>query len=268
MNWHYDKEQASEWWFSAQRWECQLTQATETILHAHMEESAQYDCGTGLTHVNDLNVSGQVRRFVMTRLILGSLQAHSCEAVEFSDPPTVRLTQSCEGTTQETVVKLAGILCSKTLPPIYSLCVIHVFVGPTALSTQRRLTTGPCRRSQADEHVRYLRQFVRLTGLGAPSFDGCGVTFDEVVGRMRAAEGVANVEDFTFGRYEGHFAVDLHTRYLTERRLVPGEPTYPFPADIDPNNVLEEARGARYVRVQDNIVQYARLEKDGNGGLW
>lgn len=54
----------------------------------------------------------------------------------------------------------------------------------------------------------------------------------------------------------------LHARYLTERRLVSGEPTINFTPDIDPKHILDEVRGGRYVRVRDNVVQY--LEKVTN----
>lgn len=82
---------------------------------------------------------------------------------------------------------------------------------------------------------------------------------------MRGIEDVGVVDDLSFGRYEGYYAVDLHTRYLTERRLVSGQRTYPFPSDVDPRNVLEEARGSRYVRVQENMVQYMKVGKDECG---
>lgn len=124
---------------------------------------------------------------------------------------------------------------------------------------------GVCRRSQAPEHVRYLRQFVRLTGLGSESFPSGARIFDDVRQRFAELEGVVGVEEFSFGRYEGHACVDLHARYLTERRLASGQCTVPFTPDVDPNHALEEARGTKYVRLADNVVQYSRkvVEEDG-----
>lgn len=86
--------------------------------------------------------------------------------------------------------------------------------------------------------------------------------FDVVCEKMRAVEGVDEVDPVSFGRYEGLPCIDLHTRYFTERRLVPGERTYPFTPDIDPNQALEDARGTKFVRVMDNVVQYSQVVRD------
>lgn len=121
------------------------------------------------------------------------------------------------------------------------------------------------RRSTRPEHVRYLRQFVRLTGLGCPEFDDLLGKFQEVEEQLYLVEGVETLEPFNFGRYEGHASVDLHARYLTERRHVPGEPTIPFTPDVDPHQYLEEARGGKFVRVRDNVVQYLQRVQTGEG---
>lgn len=82
---------------------------------------------------------------------------------------------------------------------------------------------------------------------------------------MYALENVETLEPFNFGRYEGHPCIDLHARYLTERRYVPGEPTIPFTKDVDPHQILEEARGGKFVRVRDNVVQYMAKQENSTG---
>lgn len=121
------------------------------------------------------------------------------------------------------------------------------------------------RRSDSATHVRYLRQFVRVTGLGLTSFDEQHHVFESVEQKFAAVSGVTEVTPFTFGRYEDMYSIDLHTRYLTERREVDDQPHIPFPTDVDPNHAMEEARGSRFIRVQDNVVLYSRVTVDGSG---
>lgn len=83
--------------------------------------------------------------------------------------------------------------------------------------------------------------------------------FGQVDNLFKAVPGVNHVEPFAFGRYENQYSIDLHTRYLTERRHVDDQAHIPFPADVDPNQALDEARGSRFIRVQDNVVQYSKL---------
>lgn len=109
-----------------------------------------------------------------------------------------------------------------------------------------------------------LRQFVRLTGLGIPSFDDYLESLERVKSKFTHKAGFGMLDTPGEALYEGHRAIDLHTRYLTERRLVEGERHIPFPPDIDPNQALEEVRGGNLIRVEDNVVQY--MKKISNVG--
>lgn len=82
---------------------------------------------------------------------------------------------------------------------------------------------------------------------------------------MSTCEDVVELEPFKSGSYEGHYAIDLHCRYLSERRSVDGQATIPFTSDIDPHHILEEARGTKFVRVMDNVVQYSQLVSTEDG---
>lgn len=108
---------------------------------------------------------------------------------------------------------------------------------------------------------------MRLTGLGSIAFESSKSKFQEVMSKLHGVEAVRELEPLSFGGYEGHFCIDLHTRYLTERRFVSGQATIPFTEDIDPRQVLEEARGGKFVRVRDNVVQYGRNVECGDGKL-
>ncbi|KAF6744858.1 hypothetical protein DFP72DRAFT_1078067 [Ephemerocybe angulata] len=163
------------------------------------------------------------------------------EVVEFMQPPCLRLVKQSEGEHEEATVAVRGILCDKTLPPIYTLAS-HKF-----------------------EHVRYLRQFVRLTGLGSMSFHDSLTRIDDIESRFREADGVTHLEGFSFGEFEEEECVAMHARYLTERRFVLGQRHIPFPPEIDPNDALEAARGTKFIRIADNVVQYSKkvVNEDG-----
>ncbi|KAF6748638.1 hypothetical protein DFP72DRAFT_1073997 [Ephemerocybe angulata] len=173
---------------------------------------------------------------------LDALKVAECDVERFTGPPCLRLVRK-EGEEQHEVsVTIPGIICEKTLPPVYQV------------------------RSSKPEHVRYFRQFVRLTGLGSHTFEASQDRLNEVFERFRSAEGVENMKGFNFGRYEEQYCVDLHSRYLTERRYVPGQRHIDFTNDIDPDHALEDARDTQFIRVEDNVVQYSK-KVDGADGV-
>ncbi|KAF6751251.1 hypothetical protein DFP72DRAFT_1071453 [Ephemerocybe angulata] len=181
-------------------------------------------------------------RFDNTIMQTISSIASSCSITQYAEPPSLRLTRTVGEEMEEVTVTVPGIICSKTLPPIH----------------------GPLRASDPD-HVRYLRQFVRLTGLGSHGFRAQEEVVSSVLGQFEGSPEVSALDDMNFGQYEGHSCLDLHARYLTERRYAPGLPHIPFTPDIDPDHVLEELRDTKFIRIEDNIVQYSRKVDDGNG---
>lgn len=111
-----------------------------------------------------------------------------------------------------------------------------------------------------------LRQYVRLTGLGCSAFDEYSEAIDAIQLKFMQHAGFGVVEGLKKVVYEGDYAVDMHTRYLTERRLAETEKHIPFTTDVDPNQALEEVRGGNLIRIADNIVQYSRRTERGERG--
>ncbi|KAF6751779.1 hypothetical protein DFP72DRAFT_1063883 [Ephemerocybe angulata] len=175
---------------------------------------------------------------------LAGIMPEEYDVVEFTQPPCLRMVKQSETGHEEATVAVRGILCDKTLPPIYSLAS-HKF-----------------------EHVRYLRQFVRVTGLGSISFNESLTRLGAIENRFREAEGVANLQPFSFGKFEDEECVAMHDRYLTERRFVRELRHIPFTPDIDPNEALEAARGTDFIRVADNVVQYSKRMTKEDGTIF
>lgn len=103
-----------------------------------------------------------------------------------------------------------------------------------------------------------LRQYVRLTGLGSPAFDEYRDMMEQVQSLFTHKVGLGAIDIPNSAVYEGEYAMDMHTRYLTERRLVEHDRHLPFPQSIDPNQALEDVRGGNLIRTVDNVVQYLR----------
>jgi hypothetical protein len=109
-----------------------------------------------------------------------------------------------------------------------------------------------------------LRQFVKLTGVGCKAFDDFQDKIDQVFECFTRAKDGQSLKMLEWNPYDGHYAVDAHTRYFTERRHAPSLSHQPFPSDIDPQQVLEEYCGTKYIRTDENIVQYLqKVENDG-----
>jgi hypothetical protein len=110
-----------------------------------------------------------------------------------------------------------------------------------------------------------LRQFVKITGLGCDVFNDFQAKIDEVFHRFQHAVGGSTLKTLDWNPYDSHYTVDAHTWYFTERRHAVSLAHQPFPPDIDPYEVLEEFCGTKYIRTDDNIVQYLRRIQTDKG---
>ncbi|EAU83560.2 hypothetical protein CC1G_04816 [Coprinopsis cinerea okayama7 len=166
--------------------------------------------------------------------LLADIDMRDYVVSQFDQPYCYRLTHKSEPDS-EAYFRLHGIVCSKVLPPF---------------------TNKP--RIQTIQHVRNLRQFVRLTGLGSPGFERTGSAFEKVVelfkGTLRT-DMMTGAED---RMYEGDPAIDCHARYFTDRELVPQEKHQPFDEVVDPYHILEDIRGTSFIHGPDNKVEYLK----------
>lgn len=133
----------------------------------------------------------------------------------------------------------------------WALVSVILFRSDSQLTRVRYNRHGP--GSKATQ----LRQYIRLTGLGSAVFNEYRDAVERIQTMFTHEAGEHNLTRLKECMYEGEYAVDMHTRYLTERRLVEAEKHVPFTQDIDPNNALEEARGGNLIRTTDNVVQYS-----------
>ncbi|KAM6493896.1 hypothetical protein JOM56_010257 [Amanita muscaria] len=143
---------------------------------------------------------------------------------------------------EEVVVNLQGVMWKYDLPP--------------GLRLYRNIS----------KQVKYLRQSISLTGLGAPHFEASmkGLTNIFVLfSRFVPADKLQACS--MMGKFGEHASMDSGNRYFTAKKDNPTERNIPFSTDVDPNRILERAAGSGYIHSEHNIVRYyERVETTDN----
>ncbi|KAG2002606.1 hypothetical protein CC2G_004782 [Coprinopsis cinerea AmutBmut pab1-1] len=154
--------------------------------------------------------------------------------------------------------RLGSLLQAPWNRVLESIAALYEQAVSESISYIQSRALTPIRRIQTIQHVRNLRQFVRLTGLGSPGFERTGSAFEKVVelfkGTLRT-DMMTGAED---RMYEGDPAIDCHARYFTDRELVPQEKHQPFDEVVDPYHILEDIRGTSFIHGPDNKVEYLK----------
>ncbi|KAJ3499736.1 hypothetical protein NMY22_g19485 [Coprinellus aureogranulatus] len=149
---------------------------------------------------------------------------------------------SADDQNHELVTKVVGILCSKTLPPVRGTL-----------------------QSREHRHLKKLRQYVKVSGGGSPLFDDYETKFHAVLNFFSQVVPREQIEVTNPSLFDGHYALDFHTRYFEERRYAPQVLHIPFEPSVDPEGVLEGARGVDFVHGEGNIVEYCTKVYDAEG---
>lgn len=110
-----------------------------------------------------------------------------------------------------------------------------------------------------------MRQSATITGLGTKLFDS-GV--DNIA---KAYMWFINhfpedaVEHWQPSALYPHSAIDVSSRYFTEKKVAPHEVNIPFGPMVNPNGILARLQGGEYIHGQDNYVEYLEMQtRDGN----
>ncbi|KAJ2911705.1 hypothetical protein MD484_g8709, partial [Candolleomyces efflorescens] len=195
-----------------------------------------YDEGEAKRHLLALLPAQAANPSVVTAPLLSEIQLPLCNVLPYEQPEAYRLTNTVEGEAAEVTVRVPGILCSKMLPPV---------TRPLGVKSRK--------------HVRNLRQFVRLTGLGLIAFDELAGKIEEINAKFRESLPTGDqVQGLVLQEYEGEVALDMHSRYFTDRAAVPGLKHIPLHDDVDPLHILEGLRGPHFIHAPENEVQYCR----------
>src|ERR1700720_3539107 len=99
----------------------------------------------------------------------------------------------------------------------------------------------------------FMRQSVKLMGLGAPLFQDC-------IGNIQRLSQIPsrqvpkwNMDLFQHSNFLEYPALDIGTQYFTSRR---DDPVGPFDSLVDPKEILASIVDDKYFYGSDNIVLY------------
>lgn len=119
-----------------------------------------------------------------------------------------------------------------------------------------------------DQHIRKLRQFAKVTGVGLPVFDDLQRKLHEAHSKFCTAFPDDTFEELDHSPYEGDYAINLHAHYFTDQHNTPTWKHIPFREDVDPLHILESLRGTKFIHGPDNDVQYGRkVVTEGQGTM-
>jgi hypothetical protein len=159
----------------------------------------------------------------------------------------------------ELVVNVQGVLCRVDLPPFHQH-VSYVYREAAMLSITK------CAKRTTLNHVRYLRQSISLTGLGASYFESCVDGMSDVLNMFSHCIAVQKLASCSLiDSFDKYSCIDLSNCYFTARKEVTADQHVLLSSDVDPKGFLAEAAGNLYVHTTKNVVNYFVLNSTQDG---
>ncbi|TFK61642.1 hypothetical protein BDN72DRAFT_778033, partial [Pluteus cervinus] len=156
-------------------------------------------------------------------------------------PPSWRLVDKTRGDNQEIVFHLQGVLEHKVLPPVLE-----------------------ARKSNSVSKPYLFSQSLHLAGLGTATFDesvNAALQMFNVLSRQFPDKHVA-VWDPPKSSWTDNFGMSMSNRYFTRVKEAGHMSNIPFPANVDPNNVLKAMLNDEFIHTEENDVKYYTRYKD------
>ena len=142
---------------------------------------------------------------------------------------------------------------------------------PTYLPANYWLTSVIVFYRTVVSRYKYLRQSVKLTGLGEGSFSRAIAAAQEIYGMFDChfLDGTLELWFLSYLDDSKIECLDASNRYFTPSRDAPGVKSTPFHLGVDPQNVLANmmsgSSGHSFIHMEDNQVQYYRSRRDADG---
>ena len=102
----------------------------------------------------------------------------------------------------------------------------------------------------------FMRQSVKMTGLGTPAFQDCIGNIQRLSQILSRQVPEGHMDTFQHSNFLEHPALDIGTRYFTSRKDDPMGPSAPFEDSVDPKGILASMADDKYFYGADNIVLY------------
>ncbi|GLB39707.1 hypothetical protein LshimejAT787_0702170 [Lyophyllum shimeji] len=164
---------------------------------------------------------------------------------QFDKPKTWRLVCGGDGeeAKEEVVFLVQGSVVEKDLPPILSKPRMPV------------------------EKYKYLRQYIKISGLGTPTFEAALQSTGEIYGQFDRNFPDGALEGWSAANSQGTGGdvLEASNRYMVQRRDASGS-DIPFGELVDPKKILEGmARDSQQVHTDDNEVLYFKRRTGDDG---
>jgi hypothetical protein len=101
-----------------------------------------------------------------------------------------------------------------------------------------------------------MRQSVMLTGLSSPKFEEAITSIYQIQDMFRRTAIEGTMEEWTPSVFQEHLSIDIGNRYFTPRQYALQDRQIPFRACVDPDNILSDAMGDKFVHIEENDVEY------------
>ncbi|KAF8809758.1 hypothetical protein BYT27DRAFT_7093807 [Phlegmacium glaucopus] len=173
----------------------------------------------------------------------------SFEVKEIEKPKTWHLLtlSTIEKDVEEAVFTVQGVIISKDLPP---------------LREKPKITAN---------RYRFLRQGVKLSGLGSPTFHNALMAANEIYGYFERQFSEGILELWGCSDDDKFPCIDISNRYLTPANEAHGLEDIPFDKGVDPQGILRSmAKGdgtTTHIHTEDNQVRYFNTRKDTEGNI-
>ncbi|KAF5340765.1 hypothetical protein D9611_007529 [Ephemerocybe angulata] len=181
----------------------------------------QYDVDKATRLLGDIG-KGQLQTIADGFVSLAQAEIDKMRLMDIQYPPSTRIMDGED----EVVFKVQGVMCGKLLPPF---------------------TESP---------IRNLRQHVKVTGFGSSEYDAYMDKLQTVHDAFAQHARDREVDQIEFIPYEGHQSLEVHSRYFTDRALVPYEKNQAFLPGVDPFDVLRKLQPDEFIHAADNVVEY------------
>jgi hypothetical protein len=145
-------------------------------------------------------------------------------------------------------------------------------VCPTYLPASYWLTGVFVSYRTVATRYKFLRQAVKLTGLGQESFSRAVAAGQEIYGLFDRHFLDGALESWSLSRLGDTEieCLDASNRYFTPSRDAPGVKSTPFHIGVDPQHILADmmtgSSGHSFIHAEDNQVQYYKSLRQADGG--
>ena len=170
-----------------------------------------------------------------------------------------------ENNAEEVVLRVQGIICSKTLPPIRF--PFHMFVHYLLKTTYIHCWLYECISETRQRS--FLRQAVTISGLGCQQFHDAVQAIHEIHQQFSCTFDLGSIDNWSPNRFEDHSAIDMSNRFFTPRLHTTTDQIITFSEDVDPDNILNRAmtQDDKFTHTTDNEVYYYELLTDIDGNI-